>query len=56
MTTPNLGEAVLKTYLVSVTETYRVVAEDEAAALAEVQDLRPSTRADTVDIQVEEIA
>ena len=53
MTNVSPGEAVLKTYLVTVTETYRVVAEDEAAALAEVQDLRPSTRADTTDMQVE---
>jgi hypothetical protein len=53
MTTPPMGEAVPKTYLVTVTETYRVEADSEAAAIAEVRGLRSSTRADTVDVQVE---
>lgn len=43
----------MSAYLVTVVETYRIEAESEAVALAEVYELRPSTHADTVDVQVE---
>ena len=56
MTQAVAGEAVSKTYLVTVVETYRVEADSEDEAITQADELRRSGSADTVDLQVEEVA
>ncbi len=49
------GSEAVPTFLVTVVECYTVEAPTEADAIDQVKDLRPSTRADTVAIQIEQV-
>jgi hypothetical protein len=53
MPIPTLGEAVSKTYMVTIVETFRVEADSEDDAIDQVDALHHAHAADTSDVQVD---